>query len=60
MAGALTRRFSALSLKQFLAIAASFVAIYLVSVHHKALQEWFSPPKPVVTVANGKPVVKTS
>jgi hypothetical protein len=59
MAGA-RRGFNALSLKQFLAIAASIFAIYLVSAHHKALQEWFSPPKPVATVANGKPVVKTS
>jgi hypothetical protein len=58
---AAARRFTALSLKQFLAIAASFIAIYFVSTHHKALQDWFSPPKATVaTVANGKPVVKTS
>jgi hypothetical protein len=51
MAGALTRRFTKLSLKQVLAIVASFVAIYMVSAHHKALQYWFAPPKK----AAGKP-----
>lgn len=47
----LGRKFSALSLKQFLAIVASIIAIYFVSAHHAALQAWFAPPKPAPAAA---------